>query len=83
MPFTDDVMKCSLKPLLRSDYYPIIFNDAQWQQMLATFPNGVCDYSKPGQFQQDTVAWQTYQDASGAVIYGGTPLGPPPASTPF
>ena len=83
MPFTDDVMKCQLKPLRRSDFFPIMFNDAQWATLEATFPAGVCDYSKPGQFQQDTIAWQTYQRADGSVIYGGEPLGPPPASTPI
>jgi hypothetical protein len=30
--------------------------------------------------QQDTIAWQTYQDANGGVIYGGRPLGAEPAS---
>ncbi|MCA1833578.1 MAG: DUF6351 family protein [Actinomycetota bacterium] len=83
MPFTDDVMKCQLKSMKRSDYYPVIFTDAQWSELQTAFPNGVCDYSKQGQFQQSTRAWQTYQDASGNVIYGGTPLGPPPESVPF
>jgi hypothetical protein len=83
MPFTDDVMKCQLKPLRRSDYYPITFNDAQWATLEATFPTGVCDYSKPGQYQQNTIAWQTYQKADGSVIYGGEPLGPHPVSTPI
>ena len=82
MPFTDDVMKCQLKPLHPSDYYPIIFTADQWTQMKHAFPNGTCDYSKPGQYQQDTVAWQTYQDAAGNVIYGGTPLPPAPLSEP-
>ena len=47
------------------------------------FPTGVCDWSKPGVDQQDTVPWQTYQDARGRVIYGGRPLGPAPRSVPF
>jgi hypothetical protein len=29
------------------------------------------------------VAWLTYQDASGNVVYGGTPMGPPPRSKPL
>jgi hypothetical protein len=44
------------------------------------FASGVCDYGKPGVDQQKTVAWQTYQTPSGRVIYGGRPMGPPPAS---
>ncbi len=46
--------------------------------MQATFPTGVCDFSKPGIGQQDTIAWQTYQRANGSVIYGGRPLGAAP-----
>jgi hypothetical protein len=83
MPFTDDVMMCTLKPMNRADYYPVIFNDDQWAQLQAAFPNGVCDYSQPGQHQQGAVAWQTYQDVAGNVIYGGTSLGPPPQSVAF
>ena len=47
------------------------------------FPNGVCEFSKPGVDQQPTIPWMTYQTASGSVIYGGRPLGPPPASSAF
>jgi hypothetical protein len=42
----------------------------------------VCDFSKRGVDQQGTIPWQTYQKASGKVIYGGRPLGPPPRSKP-
>jgi hypothetical protein len=79
---TTDTNKCRLKPLSRADYGSITFTDAQWAQLRATFPNGVCDFSKRGVDQQGTVPWQTYQDASGRVIYGGRPMGPPPRSEP-
>jgi len=85
---TTDTNKCQLKPLDRADYaldlgllkLPLPFTDAEWAAMKSTFPTGVCDYSKPGVAQQGTIPWQTYQDASGHVIYGGWPLGPPPVS---
>jgi hypothetical protein len=78
---TTDDNKCQLKPLNRSDNYgPIAFTDQQWAQMQAIYPNGVCDFSKPGVAQQGTVPWMTYQDAQGKVIYGGRPLGAPPTS---
>jgi hypothetical protein len=81
---TTDANKCQLKPLNRSDNYgPIPFIDAQWTQLQSLFPNGVCDFSKPGVDQQPTIPWMTYQDARGRVIYGGRPLGPAPASIPF
>jgi hypothetical protein len=78
---TTDTNKCQLKPLKRSDDYgPLPFTDAEWAQLQQTFPNGVCDYSKPGVDQQGTIPWQTYQDAGGKVIYGGRPMGPAPRS---
>jgi hypothetical protein len=59
------------------------FTDAQWTRLQKAFPTGVCDYSKLGQRQQGAVPWLTYQDAQGHVIYGGKPLGKPPASATF
>jgi hypothetical protein len=79
---TTDANKCQLKPLNPSDY-PLAFTNAQWAELKTIFPNGVCDYSKPGVSRQPTIPWLTYQAATGAVIYGGAQLGPPPASTPF
>ncbi len=76
------MLKCQLKPLNPADY-PVTFTPVQWQELQQAFPNGVCDYSKPGVDQQSTVSWLTYQDASGHVIYGGRQLGAPPASTAF
>ena len=80
---TTDANKCQLRPLNRSDDYGAIpFTDSQWAAIQALFPNGVCDFSKPGVDQQPTIPWQTYQNdaAGGSVIYGGTPLGQPPTS---
>lgn len=82
-PHTDDVLDCQLKPLNRADYLPVTFTDAQWQELQQAFPNGVCDYSKPGVGQGPTSTWMTYQDPRGNVIYGGRPLGAAPASVPF
>jgi hypothetical protein len=82
-PHTDDVLDCQLKALNRSDYLPVTFTNAQWQQLQQAFPNGVCDYSKPGVGQGPTTTWLTYQDQRGRVIFGGTPLGPAPQSVPF
>ena len=80
---TTDANKCQLEPLSRSAYLPIQFTDAEWNELEKTFPGGACDYSRPGVDQQPTISWLTYQTASGRVIYGGRPLGPPPVSTPI
>jgi hypothetical protein len=78
---TTDKNKCQLKPLNRSDDYgPLPFTDAEWAELQQTFPNGVCDYSKPGVDQQGAIPWQTYQNAAGKVIYGGRPMGRAPRS---
>jgi hypothetical protein len=74
---TGDVNACQLKPLRRADY-TMTFSDEQWAALTRAFPAGVCDWSKPGIGQQRTIAWQTYQDRSGRVIYGGRKLGPVP-----
>ena len=78
MPFTDDVIKCNLKPLQRSSYYPILFSDAQWARLQATFPTGVCDYSQWGVDRVPTVPWLTYESGP-----GGLQLGAVPASSSF
>ena len=78
MPFTDDVGKCQLKPHQRSDYFPIQFSDAQWAALEAVFPDGVCDYSKPGVGSGPTIPWLSYQAGP-----GGQPLGEPPRSEGF
>ena len=85
--FTDDRLDCDLTPLESYDYqgmtFAEVFSPAQQDTMRATFPNGVCDYTKPGKGFQAAVTWLTYQDAQGNVVYGGTPLGAAPVSVPF
>jgi len=81
---TNDTNKCRLKPLSRADSRGLIpFTDEQWAQLKPLFPQGVCDYSRPGVGQQGTIAWQTYQgDVEGNdVIYGGHALPAAPADS--
>ena len=75
-PITTDQNKCRLKPHRRGDYFPIVFTNDEWNKLNSAFPTGVCDWSRPGYGQQDTIAWQTYNDK-----VGGRPLGPRPRST--
>ena len=46
-PLTNDGIKCQLKSINFADY-KATFTDAQKARLKAIFPNGVCDYSKPG-----------------------------------
>jgi hypothetical protein len=73
---TDNNRKCQLTPLNRADYN-VSFTNAQWQQLKADFPHGVCDWTKPSVGYQFSVTWMTYANGP-----GGTPLGPAPQSTP-
>ncbi|MET0984756.1 MAG: DUF6351 family protein [Steroidobacteraceae bacterium] len=69
-------MKCQLKPLDRADYN-VTFTDAQWLAMQATFPTGVCDFSKPGVGFQPNAPWLTYANGPGGVPLGDAPLSMP------
>ena len=59
-PLTNDVLKCQLKPLAATDY-AVPLNTSQFARLQTIFPDGVCDYSKPG-VEQGPVAgtWLGY-----------------------
>ena len=46
-PRAGDVLKCSLKPVRFSDYN-VTFTPAEQARLKTIFPQGVCDWSKPG-----------------------------------
>ena len=73
---TENILKCQLKPLNAADYLPATFSGPQLARLLAAFPDGVCDWSKPGVGQQSAVSPLTFENGS-----GGMPLGPPPTAT--
>jgi hypothetical protein len=59
-PLTNDVLKCQLKPLNAGDYR-VIFSEAEWARLQRIFPNGVCDWSRPGVGQEAVVqTWLSY-----------------------
>ncbi|MFL5893332.1 MAG: DUF6351 family protein [Solirubrobacterales bacterium] len=76
-----DQNRCQLKPLRRTDYYPVHFTNSQWHALQTAFPTGVCDWSSRGVDQRDTIPWLTYQEPNGDVIYGGERLGDAPAGS--
>ncbi len=73
-PMAGDILKCTLKPLRRSDY-GVAFSEDEWATLQRTFPTGACDWSQPGVDQQPAVPWTTF-----AAGPGGRPLGTPPRS---
>ena len=50
-PASNNVLKCQLRAIAFSDY-KVTFSDAEKARLAAIFPNGVCDYGKPGVEQQ-------------------------------
>jgi hypothetical protein len=75
-PRVENILKCTLKPLVFSDYTGITFTTAQQARLSAVFPAGVCDWTKPGIGQQPPVAPRTYVAGP-----GGVPLPAAPTST--
>jgi hypothetical protein len=47
-PVANDVLKCQLKPINTGDYTAVPFTPTELAQLAAIFPQGVCDFSKPG-----------------------------------
>ena len=74
-PFSNDVLKCRLRPLDRGAY-GVSFSDTEWERLQKAFPGGVCDYRRPGVGQRRSRPWITF--AGGP---GGRPLGAAPRSS--
>jgi len=55
-PLSADVLKCQLKPVDAHDYKVPLSHDEK-ARLDAIFPEGVCDYSKPGVNQVPVVPW--------------------------
>ena len=75
-PLAENILKCQLKPLAFADYPGITFTADQQARLGATFPTGVCDWTKPGVGQQNPVGPLTYTAGP-----GGVPLPAAPTST--
>jgi hypothetical protein len=74
-PLAENILKCELKPLNRVDYGTVVFTDAQWGRLQAAFPDGVCDWDKPGVGQQPAQGPLTFVEGP-----GGEPLPAAPAA---
>lgn len=59
-PLAGNILKCQLKPIDNKDYTQPL-SAGELTRISAVFPQGVCDYSKPGIGQQmPTGPWQKY-----------------------
>lgn len=63
-PLAEDVLKCRLRPLRRSDY-PSSLTTAQFNELKRIFPNGVCNYSKHSVgWQRHSRTWLSFGDST-------------------
>ena len=76
-PRAEDVLKCQLKPLVRTDYAAGTFSDTQWARLQAVFSTGVCDWSKPGVGQQAAVSPLTFSAGPGGAVLPAAPVSVP------
>lgn len=85
-PESNDIIKCTLAPLpvvwpADGSYGPLPFTPSigplmgEWDRLRALFPDGVCDYSRPGVDQVAVQPWTSFADGPGGVA-----LPPPPKS---
>ena len=64
-PVSSDIVKCQLKPVAPSDYKSS-FTAEETARLRRIFPDGVCDWSKPGVEQQSPAGtWQNFNVAAG------------------
>ena len=66
-PIAGDILKCRLKPIDFGQYQQT-FTDSERARVRAIFPDGVCDWSRPGVNQRplkDT--WLAFPQAGRAV----------------
>ena len=61
-PLAANNMKCQLKPIDLSDY-AVSFTSAELNRLHGIFPNGVCDWSKPGVNKTGVVPWASFGPA--------------------
>ncbi len=65
-PLSNDNLKCQLKPISDGDY-KVKFSATEKARLAAIFPQGVCDWSKPGVEQQKLAGtWMTFGGKSPA-----------------
>lgn len=76
-PLTEDIIKCQLKPMDVADYAPSVMNADQLRRLQTVFPQGVCDWKKPGVAQREAAVELPFTFAAGP---GGLPLPAAPSS---
>jgi hypothetical protein len=74
-PLAADVIKCRLKPIAHRDYQ-INFSDNEWARLSAIFPQGVCDWSKPGVEKRAIRTWASFGPSRVNWVTDAPPIAP-------
>jgi hypothetical protein len=64
-PLVENILKCQLKPLNSADYAPVILSSEQLGRLHTVFPDGVCDWDRPGVGQRPAASPLTFEDGPG------------------
>jgi hypothetical protein len=70
-PLAANVLKCQLKPIGQRDYN-VTFKPDELARLKAVFPDGVCDWSKPGVNQTPVVTWASFGPSPKNLIFDVT-----------
>jgi hypothetical protein len=73
-PVAENILKCQLRPINRADYNPAVLTDEQFARLSKVFPDGVCDFTRPGVGQQDAVSPLDFSAGPGGVPFAAEPL---------
>jgi hypothetical protein len=66
-----DVIKCQLKAIDVLDYR-MTFSPAQRDRLHVVFPDGVCDWSRPGSQQVQAVTWASFGPSPDNLLFDVT-----------
>jgi hypothetical protein len=67
-PLAANKMKCQLKSIDPADY-AVSFTSAELTRLHNVFPNGVCDWSKPGVNQTGVVTWASFGPSPDNLVF--------------
>jgi hypothetical protein len=70
-PLAANILKCQLKSVDRHDY-GVGFSQEEWSRLKTIFPNGVCDWTKPGVNQTPVVTWASFGPSPKNLIFDVT-----------
>ena len=67
-PLAANIMKCQLKPADGKDY-TASFTPDEFARLKRIFPDGVCDWTKPGVAQTGVVPWASFGPAPENLVF--------------